>query len=127
MLRPAATQLISKNDSYYSLVIGIAKRAREIANELDRKGETLEEKPVKTAVEEFAVGKFRIVEASEPDYDDIVEGTVPAQAEEAVEEAAEEAAEEGAEESAVPAEENNAEAEPVAETADGADNNITEE
>ena len=33
MLRPAITQLISKNDSYYSLVIGIAKRAREIADE----------------------------------------------------------------------------------------------
>ena len=34
MLRPAITQLISKNDSYYSLVIGVAKRAREIADEL---------------------------------------------------------------------------------------------
>ena len=62
MLRPAATQLISKNDSYYSLVIGVAKRAREIADELDKEGKVLEEKPVKTAVEELAAGKFRIEE-----------------------------------------------------------------
>ena len=31
MLRPSMYQIISKNESYYSLVIGIAKRAREIA------------------------------------------------------------------------------------------------
>ena len=61
MLRPAITQLISKNDSYYSLVIGVAKRAREISEELYKNGETLEEKPVKTAVEELASGKSKIV------------------------------------------------------------------
>lgn len=63
MLRPAITQLISKNDSYYSLVIGVAKRAREIANDLVEEKKTLEEKPVKTAVEELANGKYRILEA----------------------------------------------------------------
>jgi len=62
MLRPAITQLISKNDSYYSLVIGVAKRAREIANELVDEKKTLEEKPVKTAVEELASGKYKIIE-----------------------------------------------------------------
>ena len=31
MLRPSMYQIISKNESYYSLVIGVAKRAREIA------------------------------------------------------------------------------------------------
>ncbi len=62
MLRPAITQLISKNDSYYSLVIGVAKRAREIANTLVEEKKTLEEKPVKTAVEELANGKYKIVE-----------------------------------------------------------------
>ena len=41
MLRPAITQLISKNDSYYSLVIGVAKRAREIADELAEEKKTL--------------------------------------------------------------------------------------
>ena len=28
MLRPAITQIITKNESYYSLVIGVAKRAK---------------------------------------------------------------------------------------------------
>ncbi len=61
MLRPAVNQIISKNESCYSLVIAVAKRAREIAQELYDKGETLEEKPVKTAVEEIASGKCKIV------------------------------------------------------------------
>lgn len=62
MLRPAMTQLISKNDSCYSLVIGVAKRAREIAEELCEGNKPLEAKPVKTAVEEFAAAKYKIVE-----------------------------------------------------------------
>ena len=62
ILRPSMNQLISKNESCYSLVVGVAKRAREIADELYEKGEILKEKPVKTAVEELAAGKYRIVE-----------------------------------------------------------------
>lgn len=61
MLRPAVNQIISKNESCYSLVIAVAKRAREISEELYKKNETLEEKPVKTAVEEIASGKCKIV------------------------------------------------------------------
>ncbi|MBR6385235.1 MAG: DNA-directed RNA polymerase subunit omega [Ruminococcus sp.] len=61
MLRPAVNQIISKNESCYSLVIAVAKRAREIADELYEREETLEEKPVKTAVEELASGKYKIV------------------------------------------------------------------
>ncbi|MBQ4466528.1 MAG: DNA-directed RNA polymerase subunit omega [Oscillospiraceae bacterium] len=64
MLRPAMTQLITKNESCYSLVIGVAKRAREIADELYKNEQTLEEKPVKTAVDEFARGEYKIVEAA---------------------------------------------------------------
>ncbi|MDE5563785.1 MAG: DNA-directed RNA polymerase subunit omega [Oscillospiraceae bacterium] len=63
MLRPAITQMITKNESCYSLVIGVAKRAREIANELYENDQILEEKPVKTAVDEFARGEYKIVEA----------------------------------------------------------------
>ncbi|MBR3759761.1 MAG: DNA-directed RNA polymerase subunit omega [Ruminococcus sp.] len=61
MLRPAVNQIISKNESCYSLVIAVAKRAREISEELYQNNETLEEKPVKTAVEEIASGKCKIV------------------------------------------------------------------
>lgn len=61
MLRPAVNQIISKNESCYSLVIAVAKRAREISEELYANGDTLGEKPVKTAVEELASGKCKIV------------------------------------------------------------------
>ncbi|WP_455529009.1 DNA-directed RNA polymerase subunit omega [Ruminococcus sp.] len=64
MLRPAVNQIITKNESCYSLVIAVAKRARQISEELYEKGETLEEKPVKTAVEELASGKCKIVSAA---------------------------------------------------------------
>ena len=65
MLRPAITQMITKNESCYSLVIGVAKRAREIADELYRNEQPLEEKPVKTAVDEFARGEYKIVEMTD--------------------------------------------------------------
>lgn len=61
MLRPAVNQIISKNESSYSLVIAVAKRAREIADELCENNMILEEKPVKSAVEEIASGKYKIV------------------------------------------------------------------
>ncbi len=64
MLRPAMTQMITKKESCYSLVIGVAKRAREIADELYENNQTLEEKPVKTAVDEFARGDYKIIEAA---------------------------------------------------------------
>ena len=97
MLRPSMYQIIGKNDSYYSLVIAVAKRAREIADahceekeaakaaadkrakmngdqkvRLDDKSVklvVLEENPVKTAVDEFAAGKYRIVEPDEETAD----------------------------------------------------------
>ena len=58
MLRPSLNQLMTKNESCYSVVVGIAKRAREIADELY-------EKPVQTAVDELAAGKYRIIESEE--------------------------------------------------------------
>lgn len=61
MLRPAVNQIITKNENCYSLVIAVSKRAREIADELCSNNEILEEKPVKTAVEELASGKFKLV------------------------------------------------------------------
>ncbi len=62
MLRPAVTEILKNNESYYSLVIAVAKRAREISDELIENGQTLEEKPVKTAVAEFARGEYSFVE-----------------------------------------------------------------
>lgn len=65
MLRPAVNQIISKNESCYSLVIAVAKRAREISDELVENNQILEEKPVKTAVEEIASGKCKIVSTAD--------------------------------------------------------------
>lgn len=62
MLRPTIGQIATKGESYYSVVIAVAKRAREIAEELYESGQILEQKPVKTAVEEFAARKYFIVE-----------------------------------------------------------------
>ena len=62
MLRPAMNQIATHGESYYSIVIGVAKRAREIAEELCKNNMTLEEKPVKTAVDEFASRKTSIIE-----------------------------------------------------------------
>lgn len=61
MLRPAVNQIITKNESCYSLVIAVAKRAREITQDIYDNEQTIEEKPVKTAVDELASGKCKIV------------------------------------------------------------------
>ena len=65
MLRPSLNQLMAKNESCYSVVVGIAKRAREIADELYDQKKELKEKPVQTAVYELAAGKYRIIESEE--------------------------------------------------------------
>lgn len=62
MHRPSASEILKNNESYYSLVVGVAKRARQIAEEAEEKGEPLEEKPVQLAVEELAKGEYKIVE-----------------------------------------------------------------
>lgn len=62
MLRPAICQILKNNESYYSLVIAVAKRAREITDQAFENETSLDEKPVKTAVDEFAAGEYRIIE-----------------------------------------------------------------
>ena len=62
MLRPAVNQIISKNESCYSLVIAVAKRAREITEDAFDNKKILDEKPVKTAVDEIAEGNYKIIE-----------------------------------------------------------------
>ena len=66
MLRPAVVQILKNNESYYSLVLAVAKRARQITEDaLENKEKDkviLNEKPVKTAVDELASGEYRIIE-----------------------------------------------------------------
>ena len=62
MLRPAAIQILKNNESYYSLVVGVAKRAREITEEAFEEKKVLDERPVKKAVDEFASGEYKLIE-----------------------------------------------------------------
>lgn len=60
MLRPSMASIIKPGDNCYTFVVGVAKRARQIAEETEETHELTDEKPVKRAVEEFANGKYRI-------------------------------------------------------------------
>ena len=53
MIKPNMKLSNNTTVSYYSLVVAIAKRAREIAAEAELKGEILVEKPVDLAVNEY--------------------------------------------------------------------------
>ncbi len=62
MLRPAMYDIINKDQCYYSFVIAIAKRAREIVNEYIEQGEILDGKSVDIAVTQFADGEYTFIE-----------------------------------------------------------------
>ena len=65
MKRYSASDLLKGNQSYYSLVVGIAKRAREIAKDAEGSGEILTEKPVQIAIQQLARGDYKIIETEE--------------------------------------------------------------
>ncbi|MBE6781600.1 MAG: DNA-directed RNA polymerase subunit omega [Ruminococcaceae bacterium] len=54
MLNPAIGKLINSCDNRYKLVNQIAKKAREISNEAEQKGEIIIEKPVTIAINQMA-------------------------------------------------------------------------
>ncbi len=58
--------LLKGGISRYSLVVGVAKRSREIADEAKDRKEIIVEKPVSLAVDELLDGEFII---NEPDDD----------------------------------------------------------
>lgn len=62
MSRPSVDDMLSGKQSRYSLVIAVAKRAREIAQTAEDNGEILTEKPVNMALKEFRAHKFNIIE-----------------------------------------------------------------
>lgn len=62
MLNPDLRNVLKGKTSRYSLVLATAKRAREIAEDAEEKGEIIIEKPVTLAVNEFIDGKFLIEE-----------------------------------------------------------------
>lgn len=58
MLYPSLAELTNQNQSRYSLVIAVSKRARKIASDAEQMGVMLTEKPVKTAISEIRSGKI---------------------------------------------------------------------
>lgn len=65
MNRPAINEMIPSNQSYYSLVIAIAKRARQIVDEAIDHGESASEDAVSRAVDELARGEYYLIEQKE--------------------------------------------------------------
>lgn len=58
MLYPSIGELVKGNDKCrYSLVIAVAQKAREIAEDAEKSGEPLNAKPITLAVKSFADGK----------------------------------------------------------------------
>lgn len=65
MLNPDLKKMLSNVNSRYSLVIGTAKRAREIRDEAIENKEQIDEKTVSMAIEEICDGKYVIEEPEE--------------------------------------------------------------
>ena len=62
MLKPSSNITTTAHKSYYSVVIAVAKRAREIVEEAEENNQILVEKPVDLAVQDFVDNKYRIIE-----------------------------------------------------------------
>lgn len=62
MLRPAISEILSEKDRYYSFVLSVAKRARDVVDENNDRNEILVEKPVSVAVKQFKSGECIIVD-----------------------------------------------------------------
>lgn len=65
MLKPSANIIKTPHMNQYSLVIAVAKRARQISEEAENAGTKLVEKPVDLAVQDFVQDRYRIIEPEE--------------------------------------------------------------
>ena len=62
MFNPDLKELLKGCNSRYSLVVGTAKRARDIRDEAVSKNEPIDVKTVSVAIEEILDGKFVVEE-----------------------------------------------------------------
>ena len=60
MLYPPMSELVSKVGSRYLLVNLVASRARDISQKAEEEGESLDRKPISTAIDEVYTGKLTI-------------------------------------------------------------------
>ncbi len=61
MLRPTDIETLQGNKSRYAIVIGVAKRARDIAEDAETDGIILLEKPVSLAISDLTAGKYKVM------------------------------------------------------------------
>ena len=61
MLKPSDIENLKGNHSRYAVVIGIAKRARDIAQNAEDNEIILVEKPVSLAISDFTEGDYKMV------------------------------------------------------------------
>lgn len=61
MLAPNDIEELQGKNSRYAVVIGVAKRARQIAEEAEEKKEILVEKTVSLAIKDFKAGDCSII------------------------------------------------------------------
>ena len=65
MFNPDLKKMLGNVSSRYSLVIGTAKRAREIRDEAIEREEKVEVKTVSAAIDEICNGKYVVTEPDE--------------------------------------------------------------
>lgn len=61
MLKPTDIERLKGKNSRYAVVIGVAKRARSIAQDAEDNGVVLTEKPVSMAILDFTEGDYKMV------------------------------------------------------------------
>ena len=61
MLAPNDIEELKGENSRYAVVIGVAKRARQVADEAEENKEILTEKPVNLAIEDFRRGDCTLI------------------------------------------------------------------
>lgn len=61
MLSPNDIENLKGKESRYAVVVGIAKRARDIASDAELNGTILIEKPVSMAINDFEGGDYKLM------------------------------------------------------------------
>ena len=72
MLRPTDIEKLKGDKSRYAVVIGVAKRARDIADRAEQDGVILIEKTVSMAINDLSSGDYKIL-MTEGTEDEVVE------------------------------------------------------
>ena len=61
MLKPTDIENLKGEHSRYAVVVGVAKRAREIAEKADSEKVSLIEKPVSLAIRDIQSGEYKLM------------------------------------------------------------------